>query len=136
MLIALLSEYNSLFGLKVKVFAKETDLFPGGWLYNRQNDAMKKLMKGESNQYIFHMSWTENKANKLKYFQQMGEWYVQDSCVGKHYGEIVGGDSSATLSTQCCSAEPVVKCHYKDKPSKIPCLNSPLIDKKKGKSFW
>jgi hypothetical protein len=135
-LIALLSEYNSLFGLKVKVFAKETDLFPGGWLYNRKNDAMKKLMKGESNQYIFHMSWTENKANKLKYFQQMGEWYVQDSCVGKHYGEIVGGDSSVTLSTQCCSAEPVVKCHYKDKPSKIPCLNSPLIDQKKGKSFW
>ena len=134
-LTVLLSEYNSLFGLKVKVFAKETDLFPGGWLYHRKNDEMKKMMKGESSQYIFHMSWTENKANKLKFFQQMGQWFVQDSCVGKHYNEIVGGDSSVTLFTQCCLAEAVVKCHYKDKPSKIPCEDSPLLDKK-GKSFW
>ena len=136
-LIALLSEYNSLLGLKVKVFAKERDEFPGGWLFHRQPKEMKKIMQGESNShYIFHMSWTENKENKLKFFQQIGQWYVQETCVGKHYNEIVGGDSSVSLSTHCCLAEPLIKCHYKDKPSIIPCNDSPLLDKKRGKPFW
>ncbi|KAL7429074.1 hypothetical protein ACHAXM_001525 [Skeletonema potamos] len=136
-LIVLLSEYNSLLGLKVKVFAKELDLFPGGWLFHRQPKEMKKIMQGESNDlYIFHMSWTENKLNKLKFFQQIGQWYVQEACVGKHYNEIVGGDSSVPLSTHCCLAEPLVKCHYKDKPSKIPCNDSPLLDQKRGRPFW
>ena len=135
-LIALLSEYNSLFGLKVKVFAKEREEFPGGWLYHRQKQKMKQIMKGESNNhYIFHMSWTENKKNKLKFFQQMGEWYVDESCIGKFYNEIVGGDSSISMPTKCCLAEPLIKCHYRDKPSKIPCNNSPFIDSKQA-AFW
>lgn len=135
-LIALLAEYNSLMGLKVKVFAKETELFPGGWLYHRQKNEMKRIMKGESNLYIFHMSWTENKRNKLNFFQQIGQWYVQETCIGKHYNDIVGGDSTVSLSTHCCLAEPVVICHYRDKPSMIPCNDSPFLDKKRGKPFW
>ena len=35
----------------------------------------------------------------------------------------------------CCSAKPFVNCHYKDKPSKIPCKDSEPIDKN-GRSFW
>ena len=135
-LIALLSEYNSLLGLKVKVFAKERDEFPGGWNFHRRPEEMKKIMLGESNNHIFHMSWTENKQDKLKFFQQIGQWYVQETCVGKHYNDIVEGDSSPPLSTHCCLAEPLIKCHYKDKPSIIPCNDSPLLDQKHGKPFW
>ncbi|KAK1739799.1 nucleotide-diphospho-sugar transferase [Skeletonema marinoi] len=123
-LIALLAEYNSLMGLKVKVFAKETELFPGGWLYHRQQNEMKRIMKAK------------NKRNKLNFFQQIGQWYVQETCIGKHYNDIVGGDSTVSLSTHCCLAEPVVICHYRDKPSKIPCNDSPYLDKKRGKPFW
>lgn len=135
-LSVLLSENNSLMGLKVKVFAKETDLFPGGWLFHRKHAEMKRIMTGESKDlYIFHMSWTENKGNKVKFFQQMGQWYVREICAGKHYNEIVGGESNVALSDRCCLAEPAMKCHYRDKPSKIPCNNSPFIDKN-GKPFW
>jgi hypothetical protein len=81
-------------------------------------------------------SWTTNKANKLKFFQQMGEWYVHDKCIGKKISEIEKEDeASGALIQPCCSAEPLIKCHYKDKPSKIPCKDFPSIDKN-GKSFW
>ena len=48
-LIALLAEHNSLMGLTVKIFAKQTDEFPGGLHYHRKVNVMKKLMQGQSN---------------------------------------------------------------------------------------
>jgi hypothetical protein len=88
------------------------------------------------------MSWTENKTNKKKFFQQLGEWYLNDRCVGKEAREISGAESEekgkskyGILSNHCCSAEPIITCHYRDKPSKIPCPNSPSIDNH-GVSFW
>ena len=82
------------------------------------------------------VSWTTNKDNKLKFFQQMGEWYVHDKCIGKKIIEIEKeGEDQGALIQPCCAAEPLMQCHYKDKPSKIPCEDSPFIDKD-GKSFW
>jgi len=82
---------------------------------------MRKFIAGEKKPYIFHMSWTQNKDNKKLYFEQMGEWYTKESttCTG----------------VDCCLPQPNITCHYKDKPSKIPCKESPPIDKR-GKSFW
>lgn len=135
-LIVLLAEHSSLMGLKVKVFAKEKDEFPGGWSFHRQKEEMKKIMQGESKNYIFHMSWTENKQNKVKFFQQMGQWYVQEACIDGTVSSLQRGGSSEQLSTQCCLKKPLIKCHFRDKPSKIPCDDSPFLDKKKGKPFW
>eukprot|EP00804_Cyclotella_cryptica_P030925 CCRYP_019606-RA/>CCRYP_019606-RA protein AED:0.14 eAED:0.14 QI:206/1/1/1/0.75/0.6/5/181/615 len=136
-LIALLAEYNSLLGLSVKILAKEMEEFPGGVQYHRKNEAMKKIMRRDSNAIIFHMSWTTNKDNKLKFFQQMGEWHVQDKCIGKRFDEITNEPvgTKGALIQPCCSAEPIIKCHYKDKPSIIPCKDSPSIDRN-GESFW
>lgn len=61
-LIQLLNENRSLLSLSVKVFAKELEEFPGGLHYHRKTNLMKKIMRGESKAYIFHMSWTENKV--------------------------------------------------------------------------
>ena len=69
------------------------------------------------------MSWTSNKANKKLYFEQMGEWRVKEGCPLDSDGD------------GCCLAEPMIKCHYRDKPSIIPCKSSPPIDKGKP-SFW
>ena len=62
---------------------------------------------------------------------------MQDSCIGKSFSEIAGSASGepAPIYEQCCAAEPIFSCHYKDKPSKLPCKNSPSIDKGRG-SFW
>lgn len=129
-----------MFGLNVKVFDKvDTDMFPGGFHYHQDWDTIRSIIKGESNAYILHMSWTENKANKLLFFRQMGEWYVHDKCIGDDMTSLIadaGAVKDSGLIDQCCSVEPIFSCHYSDKPSKIPCLDSPKIDQQRGKLFW
>jgi hypothetical protein len=134
-LIALLSEHVSLFGLRVKVFSRDTDEFPGGFHFHQKSGKyMKRLFDSDVDPYIFHMSWTFNKDNKLLFFQQLGEWYVHDQCLHKKPEQLPGGVGS-DFAAGCCHSEPVFNCHFKDKPSKLPCFDSPSIDKG-GKSFW
>mmetsp|Transcript_6244 Transcript_6244/g.13488 ORF Transcript_6244/g.13488 Transcript_6244/m.13488 type:complete len:254 (+) Transcript_6244:1183-1944(+) len=135
-LIALLEEYNSLFGLTVKVLSREEDDFPGGYHYHMRKDIVKKMVNGEIKPYIFHMSWTLNKVNKLEYMKQMGMWFVKEQCIGKQVDEIFAGEVDTTDNTEtCCSAEPIIQCFYRDKPSVVPCRDAPAKDSN-GQSFW
>jgi hypothetical protein len=124
-LTALLNEFVSWKGLRVKVWhhSRADNPFPGGVEYHRGFGYMREFLGGTGGMdpYIFHMSWTENKVNKKLFFEQMGEWYTKedDSCSG----------------FDCCLAQPNITCHSRDKPSKIPCPQSPTIDKR-GKLFW
>ena len=137
-LIALMNEHVSLYGLRVKVFSRDEDDFPGGYHFHQKTGKyLRAFFNGEKHPYIFHMSWTTNKDNKLLFLQQMGDWYVNEQCVHKKNTEIdYGGEASAGTKylQTCCSAEPIIKCHYKDKPSIIPCKDSPNIDD--GKPSW
>ena len=137
-MIALLAEHSSLMGLKVKVFPKEMEEFPGGVQFHRWKEAMKKIFRGDSKAYIFHMSWTQNKDDKVEFYQQMGEWYLNNECIGKGGSDVLGGSppDNAALVEPCCSADPLITCHYKDKPSKIKCPDSPFITEVSGKSFF
>jgi hypothetical protein len=138
-LVQLLSEHSSLFGLNVKVINRDTEMFPGGWHYHRNHDFMKKFVNGETDSYIFHMSWTENKDDKLLFLRQLGEWYVTDQCIRNPIEAMIGTGGSledtAVLVQPCCAMEPIFSCHYRDKPSKLPCESSEPIDKF-GRSFW
>ena len=142
-LVQLMAEHSSLFGLRVKVLDREMDEFPGGWNYHSrskmQKRYMKDLMEGKiAAAEIFHMSWTKNKDNKLKFFQQMGQWYVKKECISKSKESILGDDKSlseSSLVDACCLADAEVVCHYRDKPSIIPCKDSDPIDKGRP-SFW
>lgn len=132
-LIALLAEHASLYGLKVKVLSKNTDEFPGGYHFHQKSGKyMHSLFKGEIQPYIFHMSWTLNKDNKLLFFKQMGDWWVEEQCVGKTKQEITDKED---ISESCCAPEPLFSCHFRDKPSKYPCKDSPAIDKNHP-SWW
>lgn len=119
-LSVLLAEHSSLYGLSVKVLPGHE--FPGGYQFHRNVKFMRDLLvtKTVESPLIFHMSWTKSKQDKVKFFQQMGMWYVQDK---------------GRLGVDSCTIEPVVMCHYKDKPSVKPCDDSPLMDKK-GRPFW
>ena len=133
-----LQEMASLHGLSIYIFnARTTDDFPGGHAFHRRRLFMKDFVAGKVLPYLFHMSWTASKINKVKFYQQLGEWYVTETCSA-------GWDKSENVQqlltahehkAPCCAAEPVVTCHYQDKPSKIPCKDSPTIDKN-GRSFW
>ncbi|OEU06100.1 hypothetical protein FRACYDRAFT_202684 [Fragilariopsis cylindrus CCMP1102] len=121
-LSALLAEFAGWKGLRVKVWHKGGDtLFPGGFEYHQSKDYMRKMIADEIQPYIFHMSWTANKDNKKLFFEQMGYWYTQEG--------------NGCNGIDCCLPQANITCHYKDKPSKIPCKNSPPIDRN-GKSFW
>jgi hypothetical protein len=142
-LIQIMAEHASVFGLRVKVIDRETASFPGGFQYHRRGQLMKQIFSGEVVPEIFHMSWTLNKKDKQKYLEQMGEWYVNSKCVGKTRDAIFGEEREhqrdlsleTPLVEPCCLVEPDIICHYSDKPSKIPCKDSPPIDKG-GRSFW
>ena len=87
---------------------------------------------------LVNRSWTENKDNKLLFLRQLGEWYVTDKCIGKPIADIIGIGSSSNMSAlvlPCCATEPIFSCHYRDKPSKLPCKSSDTIDPGGG-SFW
>eukprot|EP00934_Nitzschia_sp_Nitz4_P005090 Nitzschia sp. Nitz4//scaffold12_size214221//128194//130007//NITZ4_001509-RA/size214221-augustus-gene-0.30-mRNA-1//-1//CDS//3329535047//5080//frame0 len=122
-LTVLLNHHATWRGLRIKVWKKgEKNPFPGGVEYHQKKDMMRSIMKHEAavDPYIFHMSWTKNKDNKKKFFQQMGEWYLKDDCL---------------TGWECCLAEPNVVCHYRDKPSIIPCKDKDPIDPGHP-SFW
>jgi hypothetical protein len=131
----LLGDHASLYGLRIKVLNRDDDYFPGGFHFHRRPDFMKDHALGKVQPYVFHMSWTENKGNKRFYFEQIGDFHVKDHCIGKTLPEIRNSPSSQDLVASCGMAEGPVICHYRDKPSKIPCNDSPAIDKGKP-SFW
>ncbi len=132
-LVQLLSEHASLYGLTVKIWNRDMHELPGGHYFHNKFASMRKIVAGDITPYIFHMSWTENKSNKVKFMQQMGMWYLQDACQNKPVAELEKTDNNA--GPECCSTEPLIQCHYKDKPSMIPCPDAPSIDPD-GKSFW
>jgi len=140
-LVQLMAEHASQFGLRVKVLDRDMVEFPGGFHYHsrKNKDYMKKIMKGDLPAEIFHMSWTNNKKDKLKFFQQMGQWYVRKECITKESRNSFVQDntnlSKPSLTESCCLADAEVICHYRDKPSIIPCKESNPIDKG-GRSFW
>lgn len=135
-LVALLQEHASMYGLQVKIFSRTEDDFPGGHAFHRRSTFMKDVMAGTTVPYIFHMSWTLNKNNKIKFFRQMGEWFLHDACVQKPAAEILGSAVSAGALVQpCCAAAYIFSCHFRDKPSKRPCRDSAAIDKDRP-SFW
>jgi len=140
-LIARMNEHISLFNLRVKVMSREEHWFPGGFHYHRKKNFMKDVIQDKVHPYIFHMSWTTNKDYKLKFFQQMGEWFVNEKCVGKTKADIltnkdnIDKDGALSLVQPCCLREPEITCWYRDKPSKIPCNEAPYMDEN-GESFW
>ena len=129
---AVLTEMTSLVGLSVKVLDPQ-DGFPGGKQFHHDKGYMMEWMEEKiPNPMIFHMCWTANKDDKLLYLKQLGEWFLPDEC---------GNDVLTEKRTdggglaECCKAEPVISCHFKDKPSIIRCDESPDRDKG-GRKFW
>lgn len=81
----------------------------------------------------------DNKSDKKLYFEQMGDWYVKEKCIGGTLNGILdekAKDAAAKtdISGECCMVKPEIICHYRDRPSKIDCKDAP--PKEKGKASW
>jgi hypothetical protein len=154
-LIVMLAEHASLHAMRTKTWSRMEEEFPGGHAYHVRGDFMKKLVLSKNSTegrgliesamdkedavdpYIFHMSWTEGKDNKLKFFEQLGEWYLKDECNVNSPKAQDNTLQNPTISS-CCAVKPLMRCHFKDKPSMIPCKDFPSIDTrpKPKPSFW
>ncbi len=136
-----LAEHASLFGLKVKVL-KRSD-FTTGVVFHQDLLMMKRILSRDAVPYMFHMSWTVSKTDKLFYLKQMGEWFVKERCIGVTLSTILNSSSRKkkgskfSIISPCCSARPLISCHFRDKPSLIVCNDSQLPAKDVGgASFW
>ena len=112
-------------GLYVKTYqAEETEFLPNGYHYHYRQDLMRKMLKGESNTFMFHMNWASEKTIKVKFLKQMGAWYVQDHC---NFAK----ENLANLTNVggCCSAEPIVECFFSNRVSVQDCSSSPKLEK-------
>ena len=54
-LTSLMNEHVSYRGLKVKIFSRDTDEFPGGFHFHRNKGYMQRMVAGNAKPYIFHM---------------------------------------------------------------------------------
>jgi hypothetical protein len=138
-MVVLMTEHATLYGLKAKVISRTQEELPGGFQYNQKSGQyMRDLFAGKIDPYIFHMSWTKSKEDKVRYLQQLEEWFVLDVCMQTEADRIAGFEEDSIKA--CCSAAPLATCHYRDKPSKHPCRDSPSLDTDRhGKpfpSFW
>jgi hypothetical protein len=110
---------------------------------------MKAMMQGKITPFIMHMNYNDNKETKRKFNEQIGNWFVQDSCIDEDGRFLILAQNTTTATTDtsnaspnveheqhpsCCVAHPKPKCHYRDKPSKIPCRGFPRVEG--GESFW
>jgi len=131
-LVQTLVDASSKFGLKVKTLSYED--FPSGKDYHHRKPFMKAWLGGHEDPYAFHMCWTQNKVDKVKYLKQLGGWFMHRTC---HEDSLKTTAllSQGPLQDTCCSAEPVLDCFFRDKASKAPgCPDSP--NKDKGQQPW
>ena len=129
-LVQLLADYHSKFGLRVKTLSYAD--FPSGKDYHHRKPYMQSWLQGEQSPYVFHMCWTQNKVDKIRYLKQLGGWFLMDHCDETSI-RAKRSDKSSFISG-CCSAQPVVSCFYRDKASKSSCASSPPKDK--GRPSW
>jgi hypothetical protein len=132
-LTEIMSQHVSWRGLRVKVVSREGQDFPSGYHYHRRYEFMRKIIQGKIKPYIFHMNWTKSKKSKVLFLKQMGYWFVKEQCIGKAAEEIAAAHGD--LHTSCCARDALISCHYRDKPSKLPCKESPPWHKG-SPSFW
>lgn len=125
-----MAEHSSWRGLRVKVINRDEPDFPCGFHFHRRRSFMTEMLTGKVRPYIFHMSWTDNSDQKIKYLQQLGEWYwdheAHPGCNDDSNGDMLLGvlpmpPSSSKSAAECCLSEPLFRCHFKGKPSKKPC---------------
>ena len=106
--------------------------------YHRKKeiDFMKDIATGKHIHYLLHMSWTTNKANKLLFLKQMGLWYTSEACESGGAVDLAKDSSGTSLQQKCCSAEALISCHYRDKPSTHACHGQGKNIDVKGQPFW
>jgi len=115
----LLNEHSAMHGLQVKTLNWYE--FPGGRDYHFNVDFVNDVIDEKKEIWTWHMHWALNRELKVKYMEQSGWWYLNESCASKPLDELLQEEDIGDLTSHCCSVEPIVSCHFDDKPSVQLC---------------
>jgi len=101
-----LSEAHHLYGLEILVL--DLELFPSGVMYHHNKKYMAKIKAKEFTPFVFHMCWTENRVDKVKYFKILEMWFIpdSDSCSSSaHMLQDIQKNSNTknSIADNCCS---------------------------------
>lgn len=112
--------------------------FHHDWAY------MKQVVQGKVQPYLLHMNWNNRAETKVEFLEQLGEWHLTKSTPGCQQAQLQAASAAAggggapappTVAAACCAVNPPRPvCHYRDKPSLIPCPHAPNLES--GVSFW
>eukprot|EP01041_Mallomonas_annulata_P006168 gene6168-12500_t len=72
-----LTETQGLLDLKIHVL--DSVDFPSGIMFHHNKSFMALLDKHQVQPYVFHMCWTDSRAQKVTYFKQIGMWFIPDN---------------------------------------------------------
>lgn len=94
----LLGQHAAAHALRVQVLAKEA--FPQGQVFHHNKALMKSIVDFTTRPFVFHMCWTANKKDKLKYMQQTGIWFLANTCTEETIR--AEGQPDAKSFARCC----------------------------------
>lgn len=97
-----LAETHHLSGMQIYVL--DRDLFPSGQAYHERKKYIQKITEQKYRPFVFHMCWTSNRVDKVKYFKEMKLWYVSDSikvCANPSAGKRIS--ENRDIKELCCS---------------------------------
>ncbi len=95
---------------KLSVYVLDRELFPSGQAYHENKPFIKKITEGKFRPYVFHMCWTSNREDKVKYFKEIGYWYLPEDaetskkmCSSSKYASSwLGLSATNRLTSVCC----------------------------------
>ena len=74
---AMVEEF-SLFPTSIKLLDERH--FPQGKVYHHSKSLMHQITTHKQKAFIFHMCWTKNKVDKLRYLKRLKMWYLDNTC--------------------------------------------------------
>lgn len=66
----------------LSVFVLDRELFPSGQAYHENKPYIRRIQARSYKPFVFHMCWTSNRVDKLRYFKDIGLWYLPDEAEG------------------------------------------------------
>ena len=101
-LTTLANEHMNLYGLRVKVLARMTNVFLSGFHYHAHRYLINDIVTKKQRPYLFHANWLPNRL-KQTVLQETSNWYVNPECSAGNGHPI----HKKKKSTNCCLAYPL-----------------------------
>jgi hypothetical protein len=71
-----ITEAHHVAGLTLSVL--DMRMFPSGIMYHHDKPYVKQVLEYIVLPYVWHMCWTSSRDDKVKFFKEMGLWFIND----------------------------------------------------------